>query len=248
MAKPIYVYEKQQARSLKELAEVMEVSRVLSKDLEEGGKYADVVTIIDPSDLEEPSNEVEESTEEPEAEVATEEPTDETSEDEVSDEEWEDKNPVRLPKEEEEEEAHPMERESSGEDYSALEEGVEVNSDEVQDSLPEFESLEELKEFIKDFDTPTLEYMAKGLGLTWKPTDHKNIHRMRIAMAMHEHYFPKKDNPKSSSKGGKYKDYTTEDLEKLLDDNGVEYKTFEDANIHRMRLVMTAKKHSLLPE
>ncbi|AYP68624.1 hypothetical protein EalM132_00112 [Exiguobacterium phage vB_EalM-132] len=264
-AKVVYQVGNDVAVSLKAVAELLGVSRVSAKDVEEDGKYADQVMILTTEEVETLEDADSETAPKETVEDTVNNPTDEDTSDEevekeatgdsedesVSDEDWEDPNPVRLKKEEEnEDEEHPMEREEEEEPYSALEEDVEIDEEAVRESMPEeFESLDELKEFIKDMDTATLEYMAVGLKLSWKPTEHKNIHRMRIAMAFHNHYFPKKETANkanATSKGGKYKDYSTEDLEKLLKDNDVEYKTYEDENIHRMRLVMAAKKHNLL--
>lgn len=247
MAKQAYLVENDIVTSLKELASKLGVSRVSSKDLEEGGKFADKVTILSAEDVEN-MNSQDTSAEEP-VEEAEETTTDVEEPTEESDEEWEDKNPIRLKKEEPaEDEPHPMEREDEG-NYSALDEDEEVDAEEVKSLMPDFESLDELKSFIKDIDTPTLEYMAKGLGLTWKPTDHKNIHRMRVAMSMHEHFFPAKKKSKAeSAKGGKYKDYSTDDLKKLLEDNNIEYKEYEDESITRMRMIMALKKNDLIPQ
>jgi hypothetical protein len=197
--------------TLKQVAEKLGVDRVTSKDIQEGGKYADQVNLVDLSDEEEDNV----------VEVVAED-TDEDDTEEVN------KNEI----------------------YSTVDEDdIDLTPEEVKASMPDFETLDELKEFIKDLDTPTLEYLAKGLRLEWTPTYHANIHRMRIAMAMHRYFFPELFKPKETKKKkAKYGDYSTEQLFKMAEEHGITFKKSGNEPIDRMRVIMELKKAGHLPE
>jgi len=191
-----YEVEGEVVTSLKDLAPLLGVSKVTSKDIAEGGQYSDIVSVIDLD-----------------AEITE------------TEEEF-DKDTI----------------------YSTVsDDEVDLTPDEVLESMPEFENLDELKEFIKDLDTPTLEYLAKGLKLKWTPTYHGNIHRMRIAMAMHRYFFPDLFKPTDAKKKkAKYADYSTEDLEVMAKEAKVEYKESDNEAINRMRVIMALKESGQL--
>jgi hypothetical protein len=134
----------------------------------------------------------------------------------------------------------------SPEDMKNLE---SVDVEEIKSAFPEFEDNEELKEFIKDIDTPTLEYLATGLGLEWNPTYHANIHRMRIAMAIQKHFFPELFQPKDSKKKkAKYGDYDTDTLYQMVTESELEVKRTGNDPIDRMKAINALKKAGIFVE
>jgi hypothetical protein len=206
--------------TLKEVAEQLGVGEVKGKDVQEGGKYADQVNLVD-----------------------------------LTDDEWEDGYPQKNAKASGNEK-HPMEEEEidpdkifttlSDEDVETLE---DVKPEDIEGSMPDFETLDELKDIIKDIDTHTLEYMATALGLEWNPTYHKNIHRMRVAMAMHKHYFPELFKPKESKKkNAKYGDFDTDTLYSMLKEEGLSVKRTGNEAIDRMRAITELKQAGQLQD
>ena len=96
----------------------------------------------------------------------------------------------------------------SDEDFSSL---ADTTESDFRNTLPEFSNLAEFKQFVADLDTKSLEYLARGLGVTWTATYHKHIHRMRISMALRKHLMePLIQVP--SGKRAKYADMTNEEL------------------------------------
>lgn len=94
------------------------------------------------------------------------------------------------------------------EDFTSL--STTPESD-FRSSLPEFNNLSDFKQFVADLDTKSLEYLARGLGITWTATYHKHIHRMRISMALRKHLMdPILKVP--SGKRAKYAEMTNEEL------------------------------------
>jgi hypothetical protein len=220
MAKQQYIYQVGEATAdnLKDLAALLNVEKVTSKDVAEGGKFADQVMLL-PVEDDVPSDTQQ-------AGSGAQEGDGKTGDENV------DKSAT----------------------YSALgDEEVTASADDIRASMPEFAEgkagLEELKEFIKDIDTPTLEYLAKGLGLEWLPTYHANIHRMRIAQAMHSHFFPELFKPKESSKKkGKFGDLTTERLYAMVDERKLNVKRSGHEPIDRMRAIQALKMVGALAE
>lgn len=209
-----YEVEGKVVETLKELAKVLGVSKVTTKDVEKGGQYAEAVSIIDL---------------------------------EASDEAWEsEKLKVDTP-----EEKHPMESDEDHDKiYTALEgeEDVKISKEEVMKSLPDFKEFKDLKDFIKDLDTGTLEYIAKGLELSWTPTYHANIHRMRVAMALHRHFFPERFQPKEPKKKARFSDLTTEQLLQIAKEHGLKVDTTDNDHINRMRVIMALKQEGQEPQ
>lgn len=123
-----------------------------------------------------------------------------------------------------------------------------VTAEEIRSAFPEeFESNDELKEFIKDIDTPTLEYLATGLGLEWNPTYHANIHRMRIAMTIQKYFFPELFVPKEAKKKkAKYGDHDTDELFSIAKEANLEVKRSGNDPIDRMRVIMKLKEEGIL--
>lgn len=160
-----------------------------------------------------------------------------------------------VPLQSEDDEAATEDNTDKEEVYTALSEEdmanlQEVDPEEIKSAFPEFEDNDELKAFIKDIDTPTLEYLATGLGLEWNPTYHQNIHRMRIAMAIQKHFFPELFQPKESKKKkAKYGDYDTEALYKMVEENKLEIADRSGNDpIDRMRAISALKKAGVFAE
>ncbi len=208
--------------SLKEVSELLG-EKVTKKDIEEGGKFADLVGMVDLK-----PEATEDDTTSQETKPATKPETKKTS--------------------------APKEDHSDEEVYTALspedmENLANVDPDEIQSAFPEFDNLDEVKEFIKDIDTPTLEYLATGLGLEWKPTYHANIHRMRIAMEIQKHFFPEHFKPKESKKSkAKYGDFDTDALFNMVAEHELDVKRSGNDPIDRMRAIMALKKAGVLAE
>lgn len=100
--------------------------------------------------------------------------------------------------------------------YTALEDEdfltlPHTSKQELLSTVPHFSNLGEFKQFVADLDTRSLEYLAQGLGLTWKHTYHRHIHRMRISMALRK-LLVDTDKPKGSEKRDKYSDMTNDEL------------------------------------
>lgn len=208
--KVAYQVGEEVVETLAEVAALLGVSKVTTKDISEGGKYADKVNTILASD---------------------EEDTEDIDPEDMEDEDEEDKG-------------------SSEGFYTALgDEEIQSTPEEIKESLPEFESLDELKKFIKDIDTPTLEYFAKGLNLEWAPTHNKAIHRMRIAQAFHRYFFPELFKPKEDKKKkGKFGDFSTERLYEMVEERKLNVKRSGNEPIDRMRAIHALKTVGALAE
>jgi hypothetical protein len=128
--------------------------------------------------------------------------------------------------------------------YTALkDETIKVTVDEMRNALPKFGSLDELKEFISELDTATLEYMVRGLGLTWNPTYHEGIHRMRLALALQKFVFPGEFRSEDKKKKSRYGNLPTEELFNLANRSGIEWMKTDNEVINRVRII-TALKNS----
>jgi len=223
---------------LSEVATALGVAKVREKDLLEGGKFADQVSIVDLTDDTVEASGAESSEEGTAVEAATEaaESGVEVSAEDAAadtDEQWESGN--RLP----------VEDEDAGLNVSG-----DVDPEAVKAAMPEFESLDEFKEFFKDIDTPTAEYLARGLGATWNESPHAQINRMRVSMAMQRVLFPDQFQPKETEKKrkAKYGDHGTEELFELAKKHKVKFDKSGNEPIDRMRVIMALKKAGHLPE
>lgn len=131
--------------------------------------------------------------------------------------------------------------------------GSEITKEEaIEAFLPEgdtFKDLDELKGLITDIDTPTLEYLAKAMECDYTPSDHAQIHRMRIAQSLHHFFFPDLFQPKEAKKKKtKYGDLSDDELTKLASTHKVKWDKSGHAPIDRMRIIMALKKAGHLPE
>jgi HJR/Mrr/RecB family endonuclease len=217
-----YEFNGEVVTNLQELSQIIGVPQVKRKDVEEGGKFADQVNIVDLDDEEatEQVEQQEQASEEPKSTEANEE-VEETKEEASEDEAWEDGYPQDKKEEEVQEEA---------------------SAEDILEVLGEIESLDEFKEFFKDLDTETAEICVNALDLEIKPTDNPNIYRMRLSMALQRHLFPEHFKPKKSEKKTKYGDYSTEELQAMAKKNKVEFEANPHEGINRMRLIMALKK------
>lgn len=127
---------------------------------------------------------------------------------------------------------------------------VELTPEEMAENMPEFENLDELKDFIKHLDTATMEYIAKSLHLEWKATDNPSIHRMRVAMSLHNYYFPNTYKPKTTEtkKKAKYGDLESKELYKMAREHSIRWKKTDNESINRMRVIMALKKANVIQD
>ncbi len=237
--------------TLKELAPLLGRDTVTKKQVAE--EYQDIVSIVDLAE-EEPTDDTENTGNDIEpVDSSTGDMERMDADSESDDDGWDDKSVNTK----EEDDKHPMERKddvNKDEIFTELDEEAratlkDITPEEIKATLPEFKEEDELKEFIKDMDTATLEYLAVGMGLEWKPTYHANIHRMRIAMEFKKHFFPEKYQPKEpKAKKAKYGDHDTETLFKMASEAGIEVKKSGNEPIDRMRVIMSLKKEGVLSE
>ena len=187
-AKQVYEVKGEVVSNLKEVAAILGVERVSRKDVLEGGAYADQVNMRDLVESAEAS-----STEDTEPMALEAGPLDiptvgdspldiPTVGDEDSKDSAAEATEMEGPTEVEETTEVPVEEATSS--------GTSLTPEDARKAFPDFGTLEDLKSFIKDIDTPTLEYMASSLGCTWDHSYHPSIERMRIAQALHRSYFP----------------------------------------------------------
>lgn len=235
MAKSNNVYVvngEEKVSTLAEVAKVLGVSRVSKKDVEEG-KYDVVVeeAVVELADAEEVVEEivaeeedilegveVVEDEEEEEAAEDVEEPTAE----EDSEEDWEEGYPV---------------------DTAEEEEDGEIEYPEVGD----FEDEKAIKKYIKGLTDEQLQAWCELEGAEWVENEHRNINRMRMAMAIKAVHFPELAKKPSSKKKSKYAEYTTEELVEMAIDNNVEVRDDKgNERILRMYTIMALREAGLL--
>ncbi|WCS68656.1 hypothetical protein Goe19_02080 [Bacillus phage vB_BsuM-Goe19] len=232
MAKSNNVYVvngEEKVSTLAEVAKVLGVSRVSKKDVEEG-KYDVVVeeAVVELADAEEVVEEIVaeeedilegvEVVEEEEAAEDVEEPTSE----EDSEDDWEEGYPVDTEEEEEEE---------------------EIEYPEVGD----FEDEKAIKKYIKGLTDEQLQAWCELEGAEWVENEHRNINRMRMAMAIKAVHFPELAKKPSSKKKSKYAEYTTEELVEMAIDNNVEVRDDKgNERILRMYTIIALREAGLL--
>lgn len=101
-----------------------------------------------------------------------------------------------------------------------------------------------LQKFYKQLETSVLEDWASLEGLTFKACpEQPPIHRMRVAMAILYHHFPKETAPKKESP---YKQYTTEQLVSMALEHEIVFEACEDDRILRMRAIMALRAHKVI--
>lgn len=210
------------ALTLQELAEKLGIPKVTKKDITGDGEFADLVSIVD--------------VDETGAGIHVEGMDERDGEDDTDEEEGE-----------EWEEGYPQ-----GNANTVDPDAVDTTPEEMMELMPDYpdnkEGLEDFKDFFKDLDTPTAEYIARALGLDWKPTDHENIHRMRVSMALQHHLFPSLFTPKEKKKKAKYGDLSTKQLFNLSSEHKLSIKKTGNDPIDRMRVIMELKRAGVLTE
>lgn len=235
------------AHNFKELALLLGVEKVTREDISEGGQYSDLVTVLGSDDAPEQEGDTPASEEGSDTEnVETKDEDIDTeggSEDDSENDNTDTENTEDTSKED-------VDEVDKSVVYTTVDESdlEGVSKEEILESIPKFKDLQDLKNFIKDIDTPTLEFMARGIGLTWSPTYHASIHRMRIALAMQRYFFPELFVPKESGNKSKYGNYTTADLEKLAKENKVKWSKTSNERINRMKLITALKSSGFLPQ
>jgi len=113
----------------------------------------------------------------------------------------------------------------------------------------------DLKNYIKGTDFSELVSWAKSLNLEWKDAGEglESVTRMRLAMAIKAHYFPRDIGDSQSAtdsepKSPKYEGYSDKDLIKLLKQHKIEHKSITNASINRMQMIMKLKKAGVISE
>lgn len=129
---------------------------------------------------------------------------------------------------------------------------VKVNKEFVQKFLednngyPEkghFTEKKDLQKFYKYLSDEQLAEWIAVEGLEFKPADSEAINRMRMAMAILYHWFPKAPSAKKKSK---YADYTNEQLMDLALQNDVVFEICDDERILRMRAIMALRASKVI--
>lgn len=230
----VYVVNgEEKVSTLAEVAKILGVSRVSKKDVEEG-KYdvvieeaavslADTEEVVEEVVAEEEDIlegvEVVEDEEEEEAAEDVEEPTSE----EDSEDDWEEGYPVNTEVEEDEDE--------------------EIEYPEVGD----FEDEKAIKKYIKGLTDEQLQAWCELEGAEWVENEHRNINRMRMAMAIKAVHFPELAKKPSSKKKSKYAEYTTEELVEMAIDNNVEVRDDKgNERILRMYTIIALREAGLI--
>ncbi|QPX71572.1 hypothetical protein [Bacillus phage SP8] len=241
MAKTNNVYVvngEEKVSTLAEVAKILGVSRVSKKDVEEG-KYDVVIeeaavsladaeevveeVVAEEEDILEGVEVVEEEEEEEAAEEVEEPTSEEEPEEEEDTDEWEEGYPVATEVEEDE--------------------GEEIEYPEVGD----FEDEKAIKKYIKGLTDEQLQAWCELEGAEWVENEHRNINRMRMAMAIKAVHFPELAKKPSSKKKSKYAEYTTEELVEMALENNVEVRDDKgNERILRMYTIIALREAGLL--
>lgn len=127
--------------------------------------------------------------------------------------------------------------EPKAEDKSTTEDNSDLKS--TMETISS-KGLANFKAEIAKFSTEDLISTAEVLGTdTYINISNKGIRRMRIIMALKDHYFPKP--PKAPSQPSAFKDLSVEQLQQIAKDNNIEYKPCDNTGILKMRIIMALK-------
>lgn len=108
-------------------------------------------------------------------------------------------------------------------------------------------TLEEFYSKIKNFTVDALSKMATTVGLSdWSNMENSTIRRMHLMADIKKYYFPNDSLP--IKKKSVWSKTSLEDMLKLADSKGVEYKKYEDEKIQRMRVTVALNLAGLTPE
>jgi hypothetical protein len=225
----MYEVEGQYVADLKAVATVLNVPKVLKRDIQEGGALEGKVKLVNADQVGEGIKTEGEAEEWDNFKAKTDEAIAKEVSEEVETVEEDDEEPQMI--------------------SYVRDEDIMNTKEEILEQLPEFKTLKEFKDWYKDIDTQTVEYFAKAIGLTWTATEHANIHRMRISMAMQRFFFPEMFKPKEGKKKkAKYGDLSTDDLFKMVTANKLDVKKTNNVPIDRMNAIMALKKAGKLPK
>lgn len=108
-----------------------------------------------------------------------------------------------------------------------------------------YSEITKLAEDLKKMKPEEVIGMATELGLTWKEDDHSGINRMRAAMAIRAAIFPGQRRPRPPK--SVWRDFETEELEKLARKHKVNWRETIDEKINRMWLIDALKKANVSP-
>lgn len=225
----------EEVSTLREVAELLGVSRVSGKDIEDG-KYP----TVDVQDLSASTDSLEDLVEEQgdeEVLYTVEEAPEDTTED--LEEPGELIAEVVLDEQEDEEVSDTIELDLEED----TEDDVELDYPEVGD----FESVDEIKKFVKELSNDQLEEWLELEGVEHNPSDHEAINRMRMAVAIRAVHFPESVAKSKPKKKSKYADYSLEDLVQIALDNDVAVRDAKgDERIERMYTIMALREAGLL--
>jgi len=135
--------------------------------------------------------------------------------------------------------------------YQALtnEEIVEptLASDTEYPEVDHFKDEKSMKKYIKGLTNEELAEWCELEGAEYNPNEHVSINRMRMAMAIKAIHFPDTAPKAKSKKKSKYSDYSTEDLVQMALDNDVEIRDDKgDPRILRMYTIMALREAGLI--
>jgi hypothetical protein len=102
-----------------------------------------------------------------------------------------------------------------------------------------FATDKDLKKAVKGMKDSELLAWITEAGLTFKPNEHANINRMRMAMAIGELHFPKA--PTTPKNVSPYKALSTEELVAMAVEKSVPVEVTDDARILRMRTIVALR-------
>ncbi|WCS68434.1 hypothetical protein Goe16_02100 [Bacillus phage vB_BsuM-Goe16] len=253
MAKTNSVYVvngEEKVSTLAEVAKILGVSRVSKKDIEEG-KYDVAIEEEAVVALDETGEAIADSI----GDIPSEEETLENEGDAKLPEEGEEDilDGVEIIADEEEEVEEPTEEEGSEEDN--WEEGYPVDTSEEEEEdeeieypeVGDFEDEKAIKKYIKGLKDEQLQAWCELEGAEWIENEHRNINRMRMAMAIKAVHFPELAKKPSAKKKSKYANYTTEELVQMALENNVEVRDDKgNDRILRMYTIMALREAGLL--
>lgn len=107
-----------------------------------------------------------------------------------------------------------------------------------------FDNIEEMAEVLKGLSADEVIGLAKLLGLKWEENDNVRINRMRASIAIRKHFFPGQRRPKKVSP---WKKFSIEELIKIAESHGLQWRRSENYKINRMRVTMALKKAGIVP-
>ena len=111
--------------------------------------------------------------------------------------------------------------------------------EDMRETLPQFKDVEDLKEFVSNLDTFSLEYIVKSLHLPLNPTSHSGIHRMRLSLALQKYMFPPLPN---NTKAKVYNRLSDDTLYMIAEDLKLAFDKTNNPIIDRMHIIASLLK------